>query len=152
MVELQLDRIEKQLRRRARAAMWFRVVLLALVGQALQMAVWTSRGSAARHVRDAVPLAMLEAAALVAIVRRGRRPAAMMERLRRDPRVLEALTLHWVAELGGTRGQLGFQFREGASLSVSLPTETARLVFLTLRVAYPWTRALVGGRAEAGGR
>jgi hypothetical protein len=146
MVELQLDRIEKQLRRHARATLWFRVVVLALVGQALQMALWTSRGSSAQHVRDALPLAMLESAALVAIVRRARRPPALIERLRHDPRALEALTLRWVGELRGTRGQLGLQFREGARVRVTLPTATAQLAFVTLRAAYPWTRALAGGR------
>lgn len=151
MVELQLDRIEKQLRRRARAIMWCRVVLLALAGQALQMAVWTSRGSAARHVGDALPLAMLEAAALVAIVRRVRQPPALIERLRRDPRALETLTLHWVAELRGTRGQLGLEFREGARVRVTLPAETARLAFVTLRAAYPWTQSVTGGSAGTAG-
>jgi hypothetical protein len=143
MLELTLYRVEAQLRNRARETMWWGFVLAGGLGLLLHLLVWVSPGSTATHAGASLLLASVMVVPGVLMIRRGRRRPELIERLRREPREVRALTLRWVAGLRGTHGELGFQFRPGDSCYVTLPTETARTAFQTFRVAYPWARAAV---------
>ena len=137
MVELQLSLLEEHLRRGARRLRcwgWFAAAL----GAGLQVLVWTNQSSLLERGGASLFLASFTLVPGALLLSRGMGKTLLsIDRLRRDPGQLCALTLQWVRGAGGLHGQLAFQFRGGQRCYFKLPAELARGVFHALSTAFP---------------
>jgi hypothetical protein len=136
VLEPLLQRLEAELRRRARISLCAGLFVALFFGGGMQLVAWTSNGGFGERATLSVLFAAISLGPALLFMR----PAlsskpSLLTRLRAHPDQLRRLELQWI-DAPMPRGRLWFQFRDGFCYEWRLPVKDAREAYAVLGSSY----------------